>query len=122
MKSLTQIIGLTATIITLNSCSKYEIVEKQQPKTEQLVGIPLSVTSIYARHNGNLATVLKIEDKTILAHAYLSNTQTAAQATALIESEINDNNSEPIILHGQYNNGAFEIYKLTANNYSIKFR
>ena len=56
-----------------------------------------------------MATVLDVEGNKVLGYASSSRARTIAEATALIQSEINDGDDEKIFLKGRYVGGEFEI-------------
>lgn len=104
------------------------------PPVTTIKGIPLSV-----QQNGdfgkrgeqmfNLATVLDVDGKKVLASGYNSTTLAfnghpslrVLEAAALIQSEMNDGDNEPIELTGEYSGNRFNIQSVTANGYRINF-
>ena len=102
----------------------------QNTPLETITGIPLSTGESYARDLGTFAVVIEQEGKHILARSGLSGnseqqygtgTIQKATAQALVESEMNDGDDEPIELTGHYQDDRFIISSLKANGYTVNF-
>ncbi len=95
-------------------------------KATEISGYPLSTGESYAKRDGSIATVLRLDDgTTVLAYKnVISNygTKEIAQAQAIIESEINDGDNEKIELTGQYEDlTTFQIKSIRANGHEVIF-
>lgn len=90
-------------------------------------GKPISVSETYGQSTGTVATVLDVEGNKVLAHVSLDQNSggnritTVAQATALIQSEINDGDDDLVELTGKYVDGVFQMSSLSANGYKVDF-
>lgn len=105
-------IALAGTI-ALSGCSNKD--------NQTLNGLPISVGESFARKYGTLATVIDINGKKVLGYSRYSTTLKNAEAVALIQSEISDNDNEPVELTGKYVDDRFEIKSIKANGYQVDF-
>ncbi len=116
-----------------------QIVEQETkpklPQLEELVGQPLSVNMYPSQYMGNshLSATIRTENKKIVLCNLEStrvdgygrvfwSAQKLTDATALIQSEINDEDSENIKLRGFYfgNPRKFHVTSITANSYTLE--
>ena len=111
---------LVSLILALSSCAKSE-----SKKLESIQGIPISIGKSFEGSTGYIATVIDINGRKVLGVKYyggvLTSTSTliAAKYEALIQSEINDGDNEPITLYGHFDNDVFQIWGLEANGNTI---
>lgn len=97
-----------------------------KPEYQIISGQPISVEQNYAHSAGTIATVIKGNDKPILAYrtinSILLRTEEYAKAAVLIQSEISDGDKENIELSGHYNDrGEFVMSRVKANGYQVDF-
>lgn len=110
--------------LALSGCEKEESAKKPYENSyEKIRGIPLSVGVSYGPFNdrSDIATVIEIEGKKVLGYARSRKGDKIAEAAALIQSEINDGDDEPIELTGSYNEDKFSIDSIRANGYVVNF-
>jgi hypothetical protein len=98
-------------------------IDKTDMSFRVIEGIPISVSNNYAFTSGSISTVLKVNEKLVLAcFSGGRNERDFTKASALIQSEIFDGDEETIRLEGKYNNsGVFNFKTLDANGYKIEF-
>ncbi len=118
----------TTIVGTLTGCflmKKEELEKESKINLTKLVGIPLSVSLFETRFGPtSISTVLDANGKKVLAYIPYGarvRSQKFVDSAALIQSEINDGDKEPIELSGRYVDNKFEIYSLKANGYGVKF-
>ncbi len=96
--------------------------ENSNSNTQTISGIPLSA---YSNDSDCLATVLDVNGTKVLSYTYSGNLSMRhvlnTKGVALIQSEINDGDNEPIRLTGQYEGNHFKISSIEANGYKIDY-
>jgi hypothetical protein len=114
---------LAAGTLALSGCES----EKSQIIPEEtLTGIPINAEAAIAYHTDRLSVMIKKQDGSyVLCNAteykkgfywWHGNIQ---EAKTIIQSEIDDNDNEPISLKGIYKGDRFEFSSVSANGYTI---
>ncbi|HLC56086.1 MAG TPA: hypothetical protein VJJ23_02510 [Candidatus Nanoarchaeia archaeon] len=115
-----ELLGLIGCGETIKTPPNYVMI----PEATEISGYPLSTGESYAKSWGSIATVLKLDDNTVLAYVDENNgiPFKVAQAQAIIESEINDGDNEKVELTGEYESPTtFKIKSVRANGLEVKF-
>ena len=97
-----------------------QLKEKSSEYKGKLIEIkaqPISVEVDY----GNIAVVMEDEGKYILAYEK-DNTSLCTKAGAIIQSEIDDGDYEPVTIKGKYEGDEINIDVVSANDLSLYFR
>ena len=126
-------IVIALSIISYYAYDKTKISEdvvKFIPKSnleEKLSGIPLSVETIGDAYGAGFSTIIDTgEGKYILCNANRIRKEARytilTEAAALIESEMNDGDFEPIDVKGYWEGNRFNINNVSANGYSLHLR
>ena len=100
---------------------------KEIPLEEKISGTPLSVSSSTGHGGHSLSIIINPYDEKFGTNNLLCNTNIGykvnfTDANALIQSEINDGDNDPIELEGYLNNKIFKIKKVHLNGYTISFQ
>ena len=119
--------GLCKKIITgaliigsLAGCRNTSDSNSNLPHKEEVTGIPLSVQIIGGAYTQGFSTVIEIKEGTyLLCTLPKEHGIGLTEAAALIKSEMNDGDNEPIILTGYRNADRFNILSISANGYTI---
>jgi hypothetical protein len=108
---------------TLKSAYPEQINQQDKVAAQNtLRGKPISVAYDFGGYGNSaeIATVIDVSGQQVLAYGRLSD-KNSIEAAALIQSEMNDGDNEPIELVGKYEGARFVIESLKANNYQIDF-
>jgi len=123
--TLPLIIGGALSLGIIDNKHRHKTFKEEIKLEETLTGVPLSVNhATYGQGILDVDIIINTEDnKKILAQPYInygiSNTS-GNELTAIIESEINDGDNEPIELRGVYKFNTFKFWYLKANGFIKK--
>ena len=119
---------LGALVLALSGCSGKKL-NKPQEELTTLVGEPVSIESDGGRLSSSLSVIVKTEDGKYILCNKMGSIRTLTNAAAVIRSEMNDGDNEPVVLKGKYDvleimNSdevfkRFKIYSVSANGFTI---
>lgn len=123
MKS-NKLFGLAALVLALSGCKSEPKYVGASETNETIKGVPISVAESFSQYTGGFAVVLERDGKPLLASEYNmkdADNQSNAEAVALVQSEISDNDSDSIEVIGKYVGNKFAIKKIKAHGYEVAF-
>lgn len=117
---------VTAATVQLVGCSDRSAEKVQRDIT--IYGKPISV-AYFPRHFAGFTGVFEVDGKYLFVFNSISNQSEReylfdfeiAKAAAVVQSEINDGDSELVKLTGQNRGNEFELSSIEANGYRIDF-
>ena len=112
--------GLLAGSALLCGCTPHKDYEQSNYVTH--VGVPISVEQSLGHYNAHLSAVYNVKDKITVGNVWSTQkVHEVVKAAALIQSEISDQDNDPITLTGILKDDGLQIKSVQVHNYLIRF-